>query len=284
MKHQFKILLVLTLSNCATAQQSNPTSGSDEIDKRVLELYQLDLRNHDADEFDFLTDITQHHCSGGRLFRAKAGNVDIANRQYLLALTALQTSQTIDFRITGDCDGNRALVSWIRLNEPSPPPVPVPLPTEEDEVPVCEDGETRPIYPTQIRVSNNNGDIILGGENPSRTTFTLGGMDAFEQYTGFVNLREDASGEVNLPAGHRIFHQGPNGQTAMFSATYERDGRFQFEIMCPLVLPENTVSACHALRLPGEQTYMLALTKGSGTVRVKNITIVGINRLTCLEN
>jgi hypothetical protein len=85
-------------------------AGTDKGPAQVNYIYQLDS---DATVFEMSLSIA-HGC-GSSLYRVKSPNADVANRKFSLALTAFTAGYKLRFHDTLVCEGNRSVVSWVRL-------------------------------------------------------------------------------------------------------------------------------------------------------------------------
>lgn len=75
-------------------------------------VYQLNLS--DTTGFDFQVPDRPNSC-GSRLYRSYSADEHVANRKFSLVLTAFVADKRISFYERDTCEGDRALVGWIRL-------------------------------------------------------------------------------------------------------------------------------------------------------------------------
>jgi len=249
-----------------TDSEQPSTQGFAVNGKVVDDLYQLDRRNQAPDEFDFSIG-TNHSCSGGLFYRVRAGSVDIANRQFNMALASVQTGQTIDFWNTGTCDGNRAIVSWMRLNGNSTRPI-------------CEGEGNLPVQFVQRQLSSNTDDIILGGVNPLNVEISFDGFEREnDQYDFFLNLR-NPDGTTELKPGQNIFMQGPISSSTQYSVSFPNTvGSLNQQTTVCATGASSRPTACGLIEKPGSYKYLIRLNQGEATIQ--SIMIVGSNRPLC---
>ncbi|ALO43044.1 hypothetical protein [Pseudoalteromonas phenolica] len=98
------IALVLVATSNFTFAAKNVSSSA------INDVYQLDS---DATVFEFSSSIS-HGC-GSNLYRVKSPSEAVANRKFSLVLTAFTTNGKLAFHDKEICEGNRSVVSWVRL-------------------------------------------------------------------------------------------------------------------------------------------------------------------------
>lgn len=101
-----KILLTAILM-CFT---SLAFSAEDVVGKTIEFVYQPDLA---VTEFDFAAN-RQNGC-GSNLYRVSSADVQIANRKFSLVLAAFSAGKKLSFHDRGVCEGNRSMVSWVKI-------------------------------------------------------------------------------------------------------------------------------------------------------------------------
>jgi len=87
-------------------------AGADVHGQTVGYVYQIDFS--DSIKFDVNIPARAHSC-GSTLYRSSSPSDAVANRKFTLALTAFTADKKISFRETGECEGNRMKISWIRI-------------------------------------------------------------------------------------------------------------------------------------------------------------------------
>ncbi|MCP3669491.1 MAG: Spc97/Spc98 family protein [Gammaproteobacteria bacterium] len=73
-------------------------------------VYQRDLPDT---EFEFSSNIS-HGC-GSSLYRVSSFTPIVANRKFSVVLTAFTAGKNLAFHDTGVCEGDRSIVSWVRV-------------------------------------------------------------------------------------------------------------------------------------------------------------------------
>jgi len=86
--------------------------GADVYGLTVGYVYQFDSSNSTV--FDINIPARPHAC-GTTIYRSSSNSDAIANRKFTLVVTAFTANKKIAFRETGECEGNRMKVAWIRL-------------------------------------------------------------------------------------------------------------------------------------------------------------------------
>lgn len=103
------VLILLALAISANAQT--------QLDgKTVVNVYQTD-NTSDANDFDFSIGEA-HGCGGGTWYRVRSATESRANRKFSILLSAKTTGETVAFYDTGVCEGTRAIVGWVRFEQP----------------------------------------------------------------------------------------------------------------------------------------------------------------------
>ncbi|NOU49186.1 hypothetical protein HG263_01290 [Pseudoalteromonas sp. JBTF-M23] len=87
-------------------------AGKDVGTSQVNYVYQLDS---DSTVFEFNSNVP-HGC-GSSLYRVKSPNESVANRKFSIVLTAFTTNNNLAFHDTKTCEGNRSVVSWVRVTK-----------------------------------------------------------------------------------------------------------------------------------------------------------------------
>ncbi|TRY33407.1 hypothetical protein FM019_05380 [Aliiglaciecola sp. M165] len=104
---KFRILFI----TCFLFLQFELSAAEDVLNKQVSNVYQLD-----SDATTFEMRIEGPNSCGGVYWRVKSPNEAVANRKFSLVLTALTTKSPLSFHDIGVCEGDRSIVSWIRLS------------------------------------------------------------------------------------------------------------------------------------------------------------------------
>lgn len=97
----FSILLVFSVVSNA---------GRDVASSKVVYVYQLD---GSSTTFEFASSVP--HSCGSSLYRVKSEAESVANRKFALVLTAFTTNGNLAFHDREQCEGNRSVVTWVRL-------------------------------------------------------------------------------------------------------------------------------------------------------------------------
>ncbi len=75
----------------------------------------INIQQHDSDSTQFeITSSTKNNC-GSSAYIVKSPNNAVATRKFSLILTALTTNKKISFNDTEICEGDRSIVTWIKL-------------------------------------------------------------------------------------------------------------------------------------------------------------------------
>lgn len=85
-------------------------AGKDVLNTKIINVYQLDS---DATVFEFRANI-ENSC-GGVYWRVESPNESVADRKFSMILTAYSTGGNVSFYDKERCEGNRSIVSWVRL-------------------------------------------------------------------------------------------------------------------------------------------------------------------------
>ena len=73
-------------------------------------VYQQDTSPTD---FEFQSNVA--HSCGSSLYRVKSNDTEVANRKFSIVLTAFTTGKNLAFHDSEVCEGNRSIVSWVRI-------------------------------------------------------------------------------------------------------------------------------------------------------------------------
>jgi len=75
----------------------------------------IHVQQQDSESTQFeITSSTENSC-GSSTYIVKSPNNAVATRKFSLILTALTTNKKVSFNDTEICDGNRSVITWIRL-------------------------------------------------------------------------------------------------------------------------------------------------------------------------
>lgn len=89
---------------------SHVFAGRDVRSSVVNYIYQLDS---EATVFEFNASTT-HRC-GSSIYRVKSPSVAVANRKFSMVFGAFIANKRLAFHDKEICEGNRSLVSWVRI-------------------------------------------------------------------------------------------------------------------------------------------------------------------------
>jgi len=105
------LLIFMTLFSSLT-----PSYGSDRLEQQlVTALYQLD--DEAGAGFDFFTTQKRHKCAGNlsSRYRSYSRDPDVAQRNFQLVLTALESNKPLSFRVRR-CEGKAMLIDQLGLH------------------------------------------------------------------------------------------------------------------------------------------------------------------------
>lgn len=98
--------ILLALPHLAFAD-GNPTDIADSTVSFVNQLDSNELT------FEFGSNIT--HACGSTAYRVKSPNTPVASRKFAIVLSAFTSGKKLWYHDTGVCEGNRSVVTWVRV-------------------------------------------------------------------------------------------------------------------------------------------------------------------------
>jgi len=105
-----KIKSIAAITAVIAAFISVPVQAEQVGNLHIGYVYQV----HNEDSFDIHLPERPNDC-GSSLYRVRDASPVILERKFAIAMAALLSDKRIRFNETDTCDGNRMLVSWIRI-------------------------------------------------------------------------------------------------------------------------------------------------------------------------
>lgn len=85
--------------------------AAEDVHNKTLEfVYQLD-----SEPGSFHFSIGEINACGSTYYKVKSANEEIANRKFAITLLAFETNASFSFHDTGTCEGDNAIVKWVRI-------------------------------------------------------------------------------------------------------------------------------------------------------------------------
>jgi len=85
--------------------------AAEDVHNKTLEfVYQLD-----SEPGSFHFSIGEVNACGSTYYKVKSANDAIADRKFAITLLAFETNASFSFHDTGTCEGNNAIVKWVRI-------------------------------------------------------------------------------------------------------------------------------------------------------------------------